>query len=77
MDAFGTTLEVIQQFGPLFVAVVFFLFRDYRREDRLSSRIAVLEDEMRHVILPLVKECSSVITKNTAVIERFERALDK
>jgi len=36
-----------------------------------------LEDEQREVILPLVKDCSVIIAKNTAVMERIERYLDR
>jgi cbb3-type cytochrome oxidase subunit 3 len=74
---FGEALTLIKQFGPFFLAVVFFLWRDWRREDRLSNRLDELEDEQREVILPLVKDCSTVIAKNTAVMERLERFLDR
>ena len=72
-----TRLLLVKQFGPFFLAVVFFLWRDWRREDRLSNRLDQLEDEQREVILPLVKDCSIVIAKNTAVMERIERSLDR
>lgn len=74
---FGDAIGLIKQFGPFFLAVVFFLWRDWKREDRLSHRIDVLEDEQRNVILPLVKDCSSVIAKNTTVMERLEHHLDR
>jgi len=32
-------IALIKQFGPFFLAVVFFLWRDWRREDRLSNRL--------------------------------------
>jgi hypothetical protein len=72
----ATALELCKQYGPLFVAVIFFLWRDWKREDRLSKRINTLEDEQRHVILPLVKDCTSVITKNTTAMERLEKMLE-
>jgi hypothetical protein len=68
---------LVKSFGPLIVACVFFVWRDYRREERLNLRIDQLEDEQRKVILPLVRECSEVIAKNTAVMERLERSLDR
>ncbi len=74
---FADALDLIHQFGPFFLAVVFFLWRDYRREDRLSTRIDELEDEQRNIVLPLVQECSSVIAKNTSVMERLERYLER
>lgn len=70
-------IALIKQFGPFFLAVVFFLSRDWKREDRLSNRLDQLEDEQREVILPLVRDCSIVIAKNTAVMERIERTLDR
>lgn len=72
---FGAAIELCKQYGPLFVAVVFFLWRDWKREDRLTKRINILEDEQRNVILPLVKECAEVITKNTGAVERLEKFL--
>jgi len=71
------TIGLIRQFGPFFLAVVFFLWRDWKREDRLSNRLDELENEQREVILPLVTSCSTVIAKNTAVMERIEKYLDR
>jgi hypothetical protein len=72
---FSSVADLIKQFGPLFVAVVFFLWRDWKREDRLSQRINVLEDEQRNVIMPLVEKCSAVIAENTVVISRLEASI--
>ena len=84
VDGLSMWGEVLKTFGPLLAAVVFFLWRDFRREDRLLTRINVLEDEQRLVILPLVTNCTKVVTensqvmgRNTKVIERLERALDR
>ncbi len=74
---FADALSLLHQFGPFFIAVVFFLWRDYRREDRLSTRIDELENEQRHTILPLVEKCATVIAANTTVMERLERHLDR
>lgn len=74
---FDDAIALVKQFGPFFLAVVFFLWRDWKREDRLSQRIDMLEDEQRKVILPLVQECTAVITRNTSVMERLERALER
>ena len=74
---FADAMMLIKQFGPFLLAVVFFLWRDWRREDRLSNRLDQLEDEQREVILPLVRDCSIAIAKNTAVMERIERTLDR
>lgn len=84
VDGLSMWGEVLKTFGPLLAAVVFFLWRDYRREDTLLTRIKELEDEQREVILPLVTNCMQVVTKNsqvmeqnTKVMERLEHALDR
>ncbi len=72
-----TALKVIQQYGPLVVVVCFLLWQGWMRECRLLTRINKLEDEQRKVLLPLVKKCASVVTKNTGIMERLERMLDQ
>lgn len=66
-----TALTYGKAYGPLVVAIVFFLWRDWKREDRLTARIDQLEDHQREVILPLVEKCTEVITRNTAALERL------
>lgn len=69
-------LDFLKEFGPFAGAVLFFIWRDWRREDRLSTRIEKLEDEQREVILPLVERTTNVIVENTAVMRRLEDTLD-
>lgn len=68
---------LFQNYGPFIAAVVFFVWRDYCREDRLTLRINQLEDEQREVILPLVTSCTEVITKNTQVMEQNAKVMDR
>lgn len=70
---FSGALELAKQHGPLLVAVIFFIWRDWKREDRLMKRIEKLEDEHRKVVLPLVKECTEVIQQNTAALRALSR----
>ncbi len=73
----NSTMLVLKQYGPLALVVCFLLWQGWTRECRLSSRIDKLEDEQRKVLLPLVKKCTRVITRNTSTMSRLERALDK
>jgi hypothetical protein len=68
---------LLQNYGPFITAVVFFIWRDYRREDRLTTRIRELEDEQRKVILPLVQNCTEVITKSTQVMEQNTKVMER
>ncbi len=67
-----TVYLLLKEFGPLMVLVVFFIWKDWRREDRLQKRVEVLEKEHKSVVLPLVERCATVIASNTAVMLRLE-----
>ena len=73
----NTALLMMKQYGPLVLVVCFLLCQGWMRECRLSNRIDKLEDEQRKVLLPLVRKCTRVITRNTGIMRRLERALDE
>ncbi len=68
---------IIWKLGPLVGVIVFFIWRDYRREDKLLTRVQELEDEQRKVVLPLVKDCSAVVAKNTLVMEQNIKVMER
>ncbi len=68
---------VIRNLGPLAGVIVFFIWRDYRREDKLLTRVQELEAEQRKVVLPLVKDCSAVVAKNTLVMEQNIKIMER
>jgi len=77
---FGGVTElgwIIRNLGPLVGVIVFFIWRDYRREDKLLTRVQELEDEQRKVILPLVKDCTAVVAKNTLVMEQNIKVMER
>jgi hypothetical protein len=54
--------------GPALVVLIFFLWKDWRREDRLQGRIEKLEQDQKEIMLPMIEKCADVIAKNTAVM---------
>lgn len=72
-----TALQLVKQYGPLVLMMAFLLWQGWMRECRLGNRINKLEDEQRKVLLPLVHKCTKVITRNTLIMRRLERALDE
>lgn len=73
---FADAIALCKTYGPFLLGVVFFIWRDWKREQRLSERIDTLENEQRNIILPLVKDCAEVITRNTTVMERLESIIE-
>lgn len=79
MDLLADFIGLLKAYGPILASVIafvtFVLWRDHKREQRQMRRINSLEDEMRKVIVPLVRSCSKVIARNTIVMERVEKKL--
>jgi hypothetical protein len=61
-------MELAKDFGPLVGIVLFFIWRDWRREEGLVERVKNLEDFNTTVLVNMVKENAAVIATNTATI---------
>lgn len=75
-DFLNVVLDVVallKQFGPFLGAVVFFIWRDWQREDRMSTRITQLEVEQKEIILPLIEKTSETIARNTEAMSRIQQ----
>lgn len=72
-----SAITILKEYGPLVLMVCFLLWQGWLRECRLGARINKLEDEQRKVLLPLVRRCTKVITRNTGIMRRLERAMDE
>lgn len=72
-----SAIAILREYGPLVLMVCFLLWQGWMRECRLGTRINKLEDEQRKVLLPLVRKCTRVITRNTSIMRRLERAMDE
>lgn len=77
LDNIQDVFALIKTFGPLGIAVAFFMWRDWKREDTLTSRIQDLETRQQEIILPLVRETSEIIAQNTAVMSQNIRVMER
>jgi hypothetical protein len=69
MHDLSNLVTLAQQYGPAIIILLFFLWKDWRREIRHCIRIETLEDEIRGALL-------GKLTKNTEVLTRVEKRLD-
>lgn len=60
--------ELAKSFGPLVGIVLFFIWRDWRREEGLVERVKNLEEFNTEVLTTMVKETTAVIATNTEQI---------
>ncbi len=58
-------LTVLKDFGPYIGIILFFIWRDWRREESLVDRVRSLEKFNTEVLVSLVKETTAVIAANT------------
>ena len=63
--------------GPTLIALIFFLWKDRKRENHLQNRIEKLEKEQKEVLMPMLEKCVSVIARNTQVMSRIGRVLNR
>ena len=64
MDAHGL-FDMFKDFGPVVGIILFFIWRDWKREESLVNRVQNLEDFNTETLTVLVKESSAVIATNT------------
>lgn len=56
--------HLLSDYGPLIGVVLFFIWRDWKREDRLSERIRSLEDYQKETLAKLVSQSTVALTHN-------------
>lgn len=66
---------LLKDFGPLIGIVLFFIWRDWKREDGLVERIKDLENFNTEILTTMVKENSGVIATNTEQLRLMNSVL--
>ena len=61
-------MDLAKDFGPLVGIVLFFIWRDWRREENLVERVKTLETFNTEVLTEMVKNNATIIATSTAVI---------
>jgi len=64
-------VPLVADYGIPLALVVFFVWRDYRREASLSGTIRKLEDEMRTILKEQVTNVTRALTNNTACMREL------
>ena len=60
-------MEVLKQFGPFVALLVFFIWRDKQREERLGARLDAMQDRYAVTMETIVKD-------NTGAMESMAEA---
>jgi len=68
---------LLSQFGPLVGAVLFFIWRDWKREDVLSSRVNKLEEYQRETLAGIAERSTTALIQNGECFKWVCRVLER
>lgn len=73
--------NAIQEYGPFYglltATIAFFIWRDWKREEKLSARVTTLEDEFKNVLVPLVRDNTQALTQNTRTMQESKQVMER
>lgn len=58
-------VEMLKDFGPILGVILFFIWRDWKREDRMADRITALEKFQQDQLIELIERTNEVVVHNT------------
>ena len=70
-------INVLKDFGPLLGVVLFFIWRDWKREEGLTERVRTLEKYQQETLVNLVKSSTEVIASNTQQLKWIVNVISK
>ena len=69
-------LKLVQTFGPSVGIVIFFLWRDYKRESHFMARIENLENYQKNILESLVEKSTMALAQSSECIKWIGRVLE-
>lgn len=69
-------LPILKEFGPLVALIAFFIWRDWRREDKLYQRVERLENYQKEILEDLVEKTTSALVQSSECIKWIGRVLE-
>jgi len=73
----GTLPELLHDFGPIIGVILFFIWRDWKREDKLQERVTKLETYQQQTLIKLVTDTTAALTQNSEFLKWSGRILEK
>jgi hypothetical protein len=69
--------ELLANFGPLVGIVLFFIWRDWKREDALSTRVEKLETYQRDTLFHLVERSTTALAQNAECLSWVAHVMER
>jgi hypothetical protein len=55
--------SLIREVGPFFTIMLFFVWRDYRREERLENKVSALNEFIQNRLMAAIEKNNEILTK--------------
>lgn len=68
--------EILKTVGPFVGVILFFIYRDYRREEKLNKRVENLETYQKEILESLVEKSTVALTQSSECIKWIARVLE-
>ncbi len=68
---------VLQEIGPALSIIIFFIWRDWKRETRLAARVEKLEDYQRETLTLLVEKGTTAMVQSSEVLKWVGNILER
>lgn len=68
--------EILKTVGPFVGVILFFIYRDYRREEKLNKRVENLETYQKEILESLVEKSTVALTQSSECIKWIGRVLE-
>ena len=70
-----TLVSLIREVGPVLTAVAFFVWRDWKREGKLSGVIEAMQTWQRDTLTALLQETTKALAGNNEALKSFSLSL--
>ena len=68
--------NLLRDFGPIIGVILFFIWRDWKREDKLQERVARLETYQQEALVTMVKDTTQALAQNSEFLKWSGRIIE-
>ena len=69
--------QLLRDFGPIIGVILFFIWRDWKREDKLQDRVTRLETYQQETLVKLVTDTTKALAQNTEFLKWSGRIIER
>lgn len=70
-------IEILKNFGPLVAIIVFFVYRDWQRELRLTNRVEKLEEYQKNMLQNLVDKSTMALVQSSECLKWIGHIIER